>query len=56
MKIIILFLIALKIAGVGQFSWWLPVGLSLLYAVVKVIAWQTMKDKTGEDWHPGMFE
>lgn len=56
MKIIILFLIALKIAGIGQFSWWLPVGLSLLYAVVKVIAWQTEMNKIGKDWHSGMFE
>jgi hypothetical protein len=57
MKIIILVLVALKIAGVGQFSWYLPIGLLIAYVIVNaIIIGYICRDKTGEDWHDGMFD
>ena len=53
MRIIILVLVALKIAGVGRFSWYLPIGLLIAYIIVNAIVGCIYRDKTGEDWHDG---
>lgn len=49
-------LIALKIAGVGSYSWWLPVGIFVVLTLLEIfIAWiSTSDDHT--DWHKGMFD
>ena len=56
MRIIILVLVALKIAGVGQFSWYLPIGLLIAYVIINAIVGYIYRDKTGEDWHDGMLD
>ena len=56
MRVIILVLVALKIAGVGQFSWWIPIGLLVLYTIVNIIVRDSCEDRIGDDWHDGMFE
>jgi len=49
-------LIALKIAGVGSYSWWLPAGIFVALTLLEIfIAWISTSD-AHTDWHKGMFD
>lgn len=56
MVIVALILIALKIAGVGSFSWLIPIGLLLLNGIINAIIEKSDSNKIGSDWHKGMFD
>ena len=50
-------LIALKIAGVGTYSWWLPIGIFVIGNAIKIgIALMPSSSDIGSDWHKGMFD
>ena len=50
-------LVALKIAGVGSFSWWIPIGVFVIGNAIKIgIALLPTKNDIGSDWHDKMFD
>ena len=50
------FLIAFKIAGIGEFSWFVPIALIIIDLVVDIVKYYHKVNKIGSDWHKGMFE
>lgn len=53
---IALILIALKIAGVGNFSWLIPIGLFILDVIIRIIVESSKSNKIGSDWHDRMLD
>ena len=50
-------LVALKIAGVGEFSWWIPIGVFVIGNAIKIgIALLPTKNDIGNDWNDRMFD
>ena len=56
METVMWVLFALKIANVGDFSWWIPIGMLIAYITINFIVEYGNRDKTGEDWFDGMFD
>ena len=55
MLVIAAYLISLKIAGVGNFSWLVPIALIIIEFVVDIALHYHKVNKIGSDWHKGMF-
>lgn len=50
-------LVALKIAGVGGFSWLVPIGVFVIGNAIKIgIALLPSKSDIGSDWNDKMFD
>ena len=49
-------LIALKLAGVGNFSWFLPIIILIADFVISIAIHCHKANKIGSDWHKGMFD
>lgn len=56
MQYLALILIALKIAGVGNFSWAIPIGLLIVWVIINVIIHHATDSHIGSDWHDKMFD
>lgn len=56
MCVIAFVLIALKIAGVGNFSWLVPIALIIIDFVGSIALHYHKVNKIGSDWHKGMFD
>ena len=56
MLVIAAYLISLKIAGVGNFSWLVPIALIIIEFVVDIALHYHKVNKIGSDWHKGMFD
>ena len=54
--IIVGVLVALKIAGVGEYSWLLPIGIFIVYGIIKAVLSSSGKSNIGSDWHDRMFD
>ena len=56
MKYVAFILIALKIAGVGSFSWAIPIGILVAWLILNVIVRHATDSHIGSDWHDKMFD
>lgn len=56
MRIVALVLVALKLAGVGNFSWFLPLGIFFLSGIINLITNRRDSKELGSDWHDGMLD
>ena len=56
MQYLALILIALKIAGVGSFSWVIPIVILVVWVILNIIVGHVTDDHIGSDWHDKMFD